>query len=289
MPELPEVEIIRQTLDAELVGRTVTRVRVRTRSMVSLPGDPPSGFMRSRKQARPVRMNARLLLHGSTITQTHRHGKQLALVCDTGLAVCIQLGMTGSMRLEPGETLPHTHIVWSIDDGRALRFVDPRRFGLVSGYPSLETLRSERWSRLGPDALTVSPKALSEACTGCTRVIKAVLLDQSLIAGVGNIYADEALFQARVHPGSPAGLLDRVEVSALARAIRRTLHRALDAGGSTIRDYRTPGGGTGAYQRQHLVYARAHQPCQTCAANLMTAQIAQRTTVFCPRCQPHKR
>ncbi len=285
MPELPEVETVRRALDEQLVGRTVTRVRVLTRSMVALPGDPPTGFMRSRTGATPVRMASTLLLKGSTIAATLRHGKQLALVGNTGASVCIQLGMTGSMQLEPGEAPAHTHVVWTTDDGRVLRFVDPRRFGLVSAYPSPEALRSQRWSSLGPDALTIGSKALSRACSGRARAIKAVLLDQALVAGVGNIYADEALFKARVHPGCPAGSLGKQAITKIATEIRKTLARAVEAGGSTIRDYRTPAGLDGGFQDQHLVYGRANQPCRRCRAELVHTRIAQRVTVFCPNCQ----
>jgi formamidopyrimidine-DNA glycosylase len=285
MPELPEVETVRRSLEAELVGRTVTRVRVLTRSMVALPGDPPAGFMRSRTGAPPRPMASRLLLGCSTIAATARHGKQLALIANTGTTICIQLGMTGSMQLGSKKAPPHTHVVWTIDDGRVLRFVDPRRFGLVSAYPSPEALRTQRWSSLGPDALTVGSKALSRACAGRTRAIKAVLLDQSLIAGVGNIYADEALFKARVHPGASAGSLCPRELAVIARKIRSTLRGAIKAGGSTIRDYRTPEGAAGGFQHQHLVYGRAAQPCRACNTTLVATQIAQRTTVFCPSCQ----
>ena len=274
MPELPEVETVRRALDKQLIGRTIVRVRVVTRSMVSLPGDPPSGFMRSRTEAAPVPIASTLLLKGSTIATTERHGKQLALIGNTGACVCIQLGMTGSMQLEPGKAPAHTHVVWTTDDGQTLRFVDPRRFGLVSAYPSPEALRSQRWSSLGPDALTIDSKALSRACSGRTRAIKAVLLDQVLVAGVGNIYADEALFKARVNPGRPAGSLGKQEIASIAGEIRKTLACAVEAGGSTIRDYRTPEGGVGGFQDQHLVYGRANLPCRVCSTTLMPTKIA---------------
>lgn len=285
MPELPEVESVRRVLDAQLVGRTVARVRVFTREMVSLPGDPEAGFMRARSDASPVRIRAGLLLAGSTIVATERRGKQLALVGSDGPAVCIQLGMTGSVRLGGREAPLHTHLEWALDDGRRVWFVDPRRFGLVAGHASLSDLIERRWSRLGPDALSLTASQLRHACAGRSSSIKAVLLDQMRLAGVGNIYADEALFRARLDPRSPAGALPGPAIARLAGAIRTTLRQAIEAGGSTIRDYRAPGGGSGAFQDRHRVYGRAGLPCTACGGVLEGLRLAQRSTVFCPVCQ----
>lgn len=285
MPELPEVESVRRVLDAELVGRTVVRVRVRTRAVVSLPGDPEAGFMRARREFTPVRMRSALLLAGSTIAATSRHGKQLAIAGSRGPAICIHLGMTGSVLVGVHAEVPHTHIEWTLDDGRLVRFVDPRRFGLVAGHASMQDLVETRWFRLGPDTLTITAALLRSACAGRRSSIKAVLLDQSALAGIGNIYADEALFRACVHPATPAGELSKADSSRLAKAIRTTLRRAINAGGSTIRDYRSPGGTPGGYQKLHQVYARAGCPCTACGTPLEGVQLAQRATVFCPRCQ----
>lgn len=284
MPELPEVESIRRALESEIVGREVTRVEVRTRSVVSLPGDPPAGFTRARSNAKPVRTTPALLLVGSMITALERRGKQLAILGSAGPAVGVQLGMTGTL-LVGGEDRPHTHVVWRLDDGRRLRFVDARRFGLVAGHPSMEELVRVRWSSLGPDALTISAAALRRACAGRERAIKAVLLDQGAVAGVGNIYADEALFAARVDPGRQASSLTGDEIADLAKLIRAVLRMAIRAGGSTIRDYRHPGGGAGGYQTRHTVYGRAGRPCVVCGGPLAGVRLAQRATVYCPNCQ----
>lgn len=286
MPELPEVETVRCSLAGALVGHRIVAVRILTRSVVTLPEGPPAGFSRTRKTQTPVSGPRAALLKGSTITAVLRHGKQLALVGGRGPVVCIHLGMTGSIPICSGPRPKHTHIEWLFDNGSIARFVDPRRFGLVVEHPSYESLIQERWSFLGPDALTLRMADLTRACLGHQRPVKSILLDQALIAGIGNIYADESLFRARIHPQRAAASLDRVELRVLATAIRTVLRRAVQAGGSTIRDYRKPDGKTGSFQHQHLVYGRAGCPCTVCRRPLNRSQVAGRTTVFCFACQP---
>lgn len=283
MPELPEVETLRRSLEAALIGRTVRRVTVRRRDVVAAPGDPPGGFARNRRAPRPAPLTDAMLLLDGEIRQLRRHGKQLAIVDEVGRAVIVQLGMTGTLRLsrEPRDP-PHTHLVWRLDDGARLRFIDPRRFGLLRPMPAGP---DGAWRALGPDALTIRGPALAERLRSGARTLKVVLLDQSAIAGVGNIYADEALFDAGLHPARPAASLSPDDADRLARAIRSVLRSAIRSGGSTIRDYRDGAGEPGSFQHRHKVYGRGGLPCPRCGGVLDRLLIAQRTTVACPRCQ----
>ena len=288
MPELPEVETLRRSLEPLLSGRSLSRPRVTRRDMLCAPGDPAGGFSRSRPVRTPVRLNPAWLLTGATIARLTRHGKQLGIEASDGRAVVVHLGMTGGMRvLDPSDRLPaHTHITWKLDNGRRLAFSDPRRFGLVRLLPEGT---GPLWASLGPDALTVRAPALAERLAGTKRAIKAALLDQQVLAGVGNIYADEALFASGIHPETLACRLERATVAALAGSIRGILRDAIARGGSTIRDYRDGTGRSGAYQRTHAVYGRAGQPCTRCGRALIGARVAQRATVYCEACQPRIR
>lgn len=282
MPELPEVENVRRSL-TPLLGGLVAGVRS-ARHDFAFRGatlDP----------ARP-----RDLLAGARIADLHRHGKQLAIVGDDGRAIAIHLGMTGQLLWLPGAregspALPsdHVHVRWSIRAANGpgvLVFRDPRRFGGAWAFPSFDALRRHRWNALGPDALLVTPRALLEAARGSARSIKALLLDQGVLAGVGNIYADEALFRARIEPRRRAGGVRPEEGRRLARAIRAVLRAAVDLGGSTLRDYRDADGNAGGFQRMHRVYGRGGLGCAVCGQTLREGRVAGRTTVWCPVCQP---
>lgn len=283
MPELPEVETLRRSLESGLIGRTVRGVTVRRRDVVAAPGDPPGGFSRSRGVFTPAPLDDAMLLVGGVIADLRRHGKQLAIVDDRGRAVIVQLGMTGALRLSGDRDDPaHTHLVWRLDDGARLRFFDPRRFGLIRPAPDGP---AEAWVALGPDALAIRGPALARRLRAGNRAIKAALLDQAALAGVGNIYADEALFDAGLHPARPSASLDAGDTERLARAIRAVLRSAIRRGGSTIRDYRNGAGAPGSFQHRHKVYGRAGLPCPRCGGVLDRLLIAQRTTVACPRCQ----
>jgi formamidopyrimidine-DNA glycosylase len=301
MPELPEVETLRRSLEPGLVGRAVVRVRVLRRDMVSGPGDPAGGFSRASGSPTPVRLAPSWLLAGETIHGTDRRGKQLAIHADTrrahesaaasappdagsSPAIIVQLGMTGTVALlEPGAPLPaHTHVLWTLDNGVRFAFSDPRRFGLVRALP--EGTR-DAWADLGPDALTIRGATLAAQLRNTRRPIKASLLDQRLLDGVGNIYAVESLFAARIHPETHASALNTAQAGELAREIRRILRAAIKRGGSTIRDYRDGSGTPGGFQRVHKVYGRADQPCTACKTPLQAARVAQRATVWCPACQ----
>ena len=277
MPELPEVENIRRSLERLIVGRTVQRIRIGRADVV--------------RRHDSFLSISRALLQGGRITQIRRRGKQLAITCDDGRSICVHLGMSGQLRvLGTGERLPdatHVHIAWQlVQGGGRLIFRDPRRFGGVWTFGSFDELKAERWGSLGPDALALRAATLKRALAGSTRPIKAALLDQSLVAGVGNIYADESLFRARVLPSRPSLSLDDAELARLATSIRSILRVAIGAGGSTLRNYINPTGGRGSFVDDlAAVYGRGGQPCTICGQPLQCEAIAQRTTVWCARCQ----
>lgn len=270
MPELPEVETIRQGL-VPMIGSAVESVEIRRRDVIDGLAE---------------RGDERALLAGATIVALHRHGKQLAIEGDTGRAVVVHLGMSGQLRVElEGAILaPHTHVVWRLSNGNRLTFRDPRRFGGITLCHSLEALR-QRWSALGPDAIEITEGGLRAACKGTRRSIKAVLLDQAAVAGIGNIYADEALFLAHVRPTRTARRVNQEQLDSLARSIREILTMAIERGGSTLRDYVRADGRAGSAQDLHRVYGRGGLPCVRCGGDLRKTVIVQRTTVYCPRCQ----
>jgi formamidopyrimidine-DNA glycosylase len=286
MPELPEVETIRRSLQPRLLGQVPHRAELFRRDILDGPDAPAD------------------LLVGAVITDLQRHGKQLALIAEGARrAVLVHLGMTGRLTwaptllpplapLTPGDPAapvepsqappPHLHARWVFPHGH-LHFIDPRRFG------GLTTLRVEdlpaRWAGLGPDALGVTADQLRLRAGRSRRAVKACLLDQRVVAGVGNIYADEALFRARIHPRRPACSLTGPAWRRLAEAIRSVLELAIAEGGSTLRDYADADGRRGRFTQRHHVYGRAGQTCGHCGGTLRSFTLLQRTTTYCPRCQ----
>jgi formamidopyrimidine-DNA glycosylase len=280
MPELPEAESIRVALAELAVGATVASVACRRREVTRLHG----------------RSASRCLLAGAALASIHRHGKQLAIVGagrrgESG-AIRIRLGMSGQLLLAEGRPrfAAHEHVRWNLvfPDGRhrQLRFIDPRRFGGIETFPDLESLRRACWSGLGPDAASIDAATLHAACLRSRRPIKSLLLDQAVLAGVGNIYADESLHRAGIHPETPAAALDPSLAAALAEAVRAVLAAAILAGGSTLRDHRHPLGDLGAFQHAHRVYGRSGSPCPACGTPIERITLSGRGTHFCPACQP---
>jgi formamidopyrimidine-DNA glycosylase len=273
MPELPEVETIRRGLQAPLVGRRIVRATLYRTDICTAPGQ---------KTCRRSH-----LLEGAIISHLARRGKQMAIIAEDGRILVVQLGMSGQMRvLAPGEVRPptHVHAEWLVDTGSVIIFRDPRRFGGLAALLDPAALET-RWSLLGPDALSITGPELAAALEGSRRAVKAALLDQRAIAGVGNIYADEALFRARIRPDRLCTTLGRRDFSRLAAAVRRSLEVAIEAGGSTLRDYTTATGGPGGAQEAHRVYGRCGETCTRCRGILEGLRLAGRATVFCPRCQ----
>ena len=290
MPELPEVETTRRRIEPLLVGRRIRELRT----------SRPSYFF----VTPPARLRARLA--GRTPTLLERRGKYLIARLDDASQLVIHLGMTGqlfgsgatSLRLlsatarsslapeqQPGFSPDeHTHLQFHFDDaGPAVYMRDVRKFGKVLWLAPGE--RHERLERLGPDALEITGEALFAATRRRKTPIKAVLLDQSVAAGTGNIYADEALFLAGVRPGRRAARVTRRESAAIADGLRRVLLRSIETGGASISDYIAPDGADGSYQDERHVYARAGDACYSCAATIKKTVIAQRGTHYCPQCQ----
>ncbi len=272
MPELPEVETVRRTLEPHVLRRRIDSVRIRRSDVIDGPASP------------------RDLLAGDSVASLLRRGKQLALVGAGGRVLLVQLGMTGSFVAstdEPNEVDPHIHVVWRLNDPKRplwLRFRDPRRFGGLRTFPNLTALE-QHWLELGPDALTIGVDQLASALGDSRRAVKAALLDQNALAGVGNIYADEALFLAGIRPTRRCDRLTGPEWARLANAIRAVLAASIARGGSTLRDFRSADDQAGAYQQDRLVYDRAGHPCARCARSLLSTRIAGRATVYCPTCQ----
>lgn len=278
MPELPEVEHLRQTLERRLVGARIAAIRCGVHDVTDR-----SAYGRNAAAER-------MLLVGATITELRRRGKNLALVASDGRVLGVHLGMSGRVTFEPPEEGDrHAHVAWKVEPrGGAkgwMTFRDPRRFGGLVALPTLDALATH-WADLGPDGFLASPAELLERLVGRRRQAKAALLDQSVVAGVGNIYADEALFRARLHPLQPLDRLPEPRVAELVGIVQSVLREAVEAGGSTLRDYVDADNQPGAFQRLHVVYGRAGLACPTCGQPLRGTTAAGRTTVFCSRCQP---
>lgn len=271
MPELPEVETVVRGLRPGVVGRRVAGVITDASGMVQAP------------------RQFRQKLTGQRFERIDRHGKWMFFRLSDGPTLVLHLGMTG--RLEVVERrlplMAHTHLRVRLDDGRELRFVDPRRFGTIRFCEADEFTREFGPTRLGPEATRVALGYMEQVLRGTERRIKAVLLDQRRIAGIGNIYADEILYAARVHPARPGRSLYPDEIDAIHRAIKRVLARAIRHQGTSIRDYVTAHGVPGAFQKRLAVYGRAGLACKSCPVGVELSReiIPGRATHFCPACQ----
>lgn len=275
MPELPEVETIRRQLAERVLGRRITGIEIRDPLLVD-PDDPDGVASR---------------LAGRRIDDIDRRGKYLLVELDGGDALALHLRMTGQLLWTPGapeEPIPYTRAVMTIDDGSVVTFADSRRFGRAWLLPPGRA-RDEAWGgRTGVDAMSprFTARALARSLDGRTAAIKALILDQRIVAGVGNIYADEALFHARIHPGRGGGSLGPDEVSRLHRAIRDRLRAGISAGGASFDRYRDVHGGRGGMQDLLRVHRRWGEPCPRCRTTIEKGVVAQRGTYWCPRCQP---
>jgi formamidopyrimidine-DNA glycosylase len=278
MPELPEVETVAQDLRPLLRGRRVERVEVRMPGVVRYPD-----------QATFVDV-----LPGRRFGELARRGKYLLLPLEgegpapSPLLVC-HLGMTGQLRLVPAGTPEpdHLHVVLHLDGGDELRYRDPRRFGRLLLGTQDELIAARAMPRLGPEPIAddFTGAVLWHRIEHRRAPIKSLLLEQSVVAGVGNIYADEALFRARIRPLRPANTLSRPAVRRLAAALREVLQEAIGNRGSSVVDYRDVFGEAGAHQERLLVYGRAGEPCVRCGRPLRLSRIGQRSTVWCGWCQ----
>jgi formamidopyrimidine-DNA glycosylase len=273
VPELPEVEVVRRGLEREVAGRAVTSVTV-------------TGARTVRRQE-PEALVERL--RGATLGAAGRIGKFLLLPLDDGAdTLVIHLRMSGQLLLTSPEwpVARHTHAVLGLSDQRELRFVDPRTFGeLFVAESPVAAL-----AHLGPDPLSAgwSAAVLRQGLAGRTGRLKLLLMDQRFVAGIGNIYSDEALFEARLRFDRPAGSLDAGEVARLHRAVRSTLREAVAHRGSSLRDaqYVDLFGAPGAYQQRHRVYGREGEPCPRCGGPVRRISLGGRSTFLCETCQP---
>jgi len=272
MPELPEVETVRRALASEVCGKRVTSVR----------GEPVA-------LRRPLDIEElAAVIPGRRFLEPRRRGKFLLLDTDPGGSLLIHLGMSGVIQLVPAAAglRAHTHLVLELDDGRELRFVDPRRFGMVVWLEPGDEGDDPSLGALGMEPLD---SGLSQSLPPLIRnrraPIKSLLLDQHLVAGIGNIYAAEALWRAGIHPRRAGHRISLARLSALSDSVQEVLAEAIAEGGTTLRDFATPDGNSGYFAVNLQVYGRQGEPCARCGATLRAEAIGGRTTAWCPRCQ----
>ena len=272
MPELPEVETVRRQLEPLIAGRRVLGFQV-------MPG--AERLLRGRSHFEVAEQ-----LNGAAFTTVVRRGKYLGLNLDSGQVIVVHLRMTGSLhyRQRGHDEEPFTRAVFDLDHGDQLRFVDVRKFGTIDLVEQMQ----EALPELGPEPLSddFTPEAMWHALRGRQQPIKAALLDQRNIAGIGNIYADEALFLSHLNPEAPAGSLRPAERRALHAAIRQTLQDGVTHGGASFRDYTDVDGAEGEQQYFVRVFRRTDEPCDDCEATIRRIVVGGRATHFCPRCQP---
>lgn len=270
MPELPEVEVTRRGLTPHVQGRKILRAVVRHAGLRwGVAADLP------RRVA------------GQTVRRLARRGKYLLLECDAG-ALLLHLGMSGSLRVLPAAQPAgkHDHFDLLLDDGHVVRLTDPRRFGAVlwvTGDPAAHPLLAG----LGPEPFSAAFDAgwLLEHSRGRSVAVKQALMDSRLVAGIGNIYASEALFRAGIDPRTPAGRIGPARYRRLAEAVREVLREAIQAGGSSLRNFVNSAGEAGHFQIRWQVYGRAGEPCPRCGRPIRSLRQGQRATFYCPRCQ----
>jgi formamidopyrimidine-DNA glycosylase len=285
MPELPEVETVARGLQRTIVGRRILSVTLGKTDFI----DDPAALEQH--------------LPGRTIEAVERYGKFMLLRLSpvntqgqasdngdaSGASLLVHLGMTGmlapSAPEQPREK--HTHVVMRLDDGSELRYTDPRRFGRMA-YLSEDSLAGEL-TPFGADPLEVTPDEFDQRIRSRHARIKALFLDQSVLRGVGNIYADESLWRAKIHPARSGRQLSKEQVRKLYKALQHVLHKAIVAGGSSISDFLDAEGQPGEYQRHHRAYGREGKPCFRCRTAIRRAIVAGRSSYFCPRCQPAPR
>jgi formamidopyrimidine-DNA glycosylase len=271
MPELPEVETIRVAIEPLLVGRRIERAELRDERLTR--PEPPEAVAQQ--------------LVGERVAAVERRGKYLLLRFAGGRVLLIHLRMTGGLRAAPRDEETHLRAVLELDDGSTLAYRDVRRFGTWLLLDA-EDVDAYLGSRLGEEPLepAFTAGALARALAGRRAPVKAAILDQRTVAGLGNIYADEALWRARIHPLRPTGSLDPGEVARLHRGIRAALRLGLARQGATLRDYAGPDGASGSMQEEFRVYGREGQSCERCGTPIEKTRVAGRGTWYCPACQP---
>ncbi len=274
MPELPEVETVANGVNARVRGQRIVRVWT---------SGKPQTFKSPEEEIAQA-------LSGTTIERVRRVGKSilfdLTRAKKPASQFLVHLGMTGRLLVSQPEVpvAPHTHAVITLADKREIRFVDPRRFGRLSVVP-LTREEPQGYSGPGREPTTISADEFAQLFRGRKLAIKAALLNQSILHGIGNIYADESLFRAGIRPRRSAGRLTRDELFRLHAALQQVLAHAIQLGGSSVSDYVDADGVRGFFQLEHKVYGRAGQECTVCSTPLKKLVVGGRTTVYCPHCQ----
>ena len=270
MPELPEVETTCRGIAPHLESHQISKVTIR-----------------NHKLRWPIPEDIEVILQGQVIHQVSRRAKYLLLTCDSGTLI-IHLGMSGHLQVTYGNKSieKHDHVDIQLDDGLILRYTDPRRFGAILWSDS-DIKQHALFKNLGPEPLSKDFNALylSSIAKGRRVTIKTFIMNGNNVVGVGNIYANEALFSAKIHPKTAAGKLSNKQYEALVDAIKLVLDKAISAGGTTLKDFRKSDGKPGYFAQQLNVYGREHQPCPNCESEIIQYKEAQRATYFCPQCQ----
>ncbi|MFC7536942.1 bifunctional DNA-formamidopyrimidine glycosylase/DNA-(apurinic or apyrimidinic site) lyase [Sphingomonas sp. GCM10030256] len=267
MPELPEVETTVRGLAAVLQDRQLTRVETRREDL---------------RRAFPVDLRQRLT--GARVSGLGRRAKYGLIHTDRGDTMVFHLGMSGRWRIDPRQAEAHDHLVLETDDGRTLALNDPRRFGSVDLVPTAEMEAWPAFAALGPEPFDLTAGNLAEQLKGRSAAIKLLLLDQRIVAGLGNIYVCEALFRAGISPLRAGGRVSKTRLERLVPAICAVLDEAIAAGGSSLRDYARPDGELGYFSKAFAVYDRAGAAC-ACGGTVKRIVQGGRSTWYCPKCQ----
>ena len=270
MPELPEVETVVRDLRPLIVGRTIAAIRTGSKPL-----------------RKPWSKHWETKLIGSTVAAIRRRGKWILVDLDTGAILLVHLGMTGQFTAGPaGVPVPdHLHFTFDFADGHELRYRDVRRFGSVQWIESDALVQQAFGETLGPEPVDIPAEPFAQAVRNSRRNLKAILLDQSILAGVGNIYADESLFRSRLHPQTLGYDLLRSKCDVLRLAVESVIAQAIQYRGSTIRDYIGGSGLRGGFQDEFKVYGRTGEPCAACGTAIERIRVAGRSSHFCPKCQ----
>jgi len=267
MPELPEVETTVRGLERVLKGSRIKSVEARRPDL---------------RRALPLDLGQRLT--GARITALGRRAKYGTIETDRGDTLVFHLGMSGRWRVDPIELEKHDHLVLETDEGRRVALNDARRFGSLDLVPTDRLGEWPQFKALGPEPLDLDARELKRRLDGRTAAIKLLLLDQGIVAGLGNIYVCEALYRAGIHPKRPGGSVSLERLKRLVPAIHDVLAEAIEAGGSTLRDFASPDGELGYFSKKFSVYDREGRPCE-CGGMVRRIVQGGRSTFYCPRCQ----
>jgi formamidopyrimidine-DNA glycosylase len=267
MPELPEVETTVRGLERVLMGRRITRVEARRADL---------------RRSFPEDLGQRLI--GAKVTGLGRRAKYGLIHTDREDTMIFHLGMSGSWRIDRAELGKHDHLLLETDEGKRLALNDPRRFGSVDLVATDGLAEWPAFKALGPEPFDLEPEELQRRLAGRTAAIKLLLGDQRIVAGLGNIYVCEALYRARIHPKRAGGSVSLDRLRKLVVAVREVLHEAIEAGGSTLRDFASPGGELGYFSKTFAVYDREGKPCG-CGGTVRRIVQGGRSTFYCPGCQ----